>query len=304
MKKKLLATLLTAVVAAGVLAGCGSEAADTAASTTAEAADAAASTATETADAAATDFGGVTIKVAASPTPHAEILEAAAPILEKEGIKLDVQVFEGYVQPNNVVESGDFQANYFQHVPYMENFNEEQGTHLVVAGKIHYEPFGLYPGAKATLDEITDGDSVAIPNDTTNETRALLLLQDNGLITLNDGIDASTNATINDIKENPHNLEIVELEAAQIPQHKGDIDYLVMNGNYALEAGYTVSDNALTYEKSDSSAAQTYVNVIAVKEGSENDAAIQELVRVLKSDDIKAFIQQKYGENVIPYDGE
>ncbi len=269
MRKRVLQVLIPAVLGIGLLAG----------------------------SAAAEE--NVTIKIAASPSPHAEILEKAAEILEKDGITLEITEFEDYVQPNLVVEQGAFDANYFQHVPYLDSFNEEQGTHLVVAGKIHYEPFGLYPGAKESLDDLEDGDSVAVPNDTTNEARALLLLQDNGYITLTEG--AGLTATVNDITDNPHDLEIVELEAAQIPKHTKDIDYLIMNGNYALEAGFNVQDNALVFESTDSEAAKTYVNVIAVKEGNEDNEAIQKLVEVLKSDDIVSFIQEEYGENVIPF---
>ena len=150
-----------------------------------------------------------TIKIAASPTPHAEILEAAKSILADEGWDLEVTEFEDYVQPNLVVESGDFDANYFQHVPYMESFNEEKGTHLVDAGDIHYEPFGIYPGTKKSLDELEDGDTIAVPNDTTNEARALLLLQDNGVLTLKEG--AGLTATVNDIESTTKDIKIQEL---------------------------------------------------------------------------------------------
>lgn len=238
-----------------------------------------------------------TITVAASATPHAEILEEAKPILEKEGYDLEVTVFDDYVRPNEVVESGEFDANYFQHIPYLDQFNEEKGTHLVNAGGIHYEPFGIYPGTK---DSLEDGDSIAVPNDTTNEARALLLLQDNGIITLKDG--AGLNATVKDIEENPHNVEIVELEAAQVARVTGETAYVVLNGNYALEAGFSVGKDALAYEKSDSEAAKTYVNVIAVKEGNENSDKIKALVDVLKSDEIKDFINEKYDGAVIPFD--
>ena len=242
-----------------------------------------------------------TIKVAASATPHAEILEEAKPILEKEGWDLEVTVFDDYVQPNLVVESGDFDANYFQHIPYLEQFNEEKGTHLVVAGKIHYEPFGIYPGTKKDLKDIAKGDKIAVPNDTTNEARALLLLQDNGIIKLKDG--AGIKATVNDIEENPNNIEIVELEAAQVPRVVNEVAYVVLNGNYALEANYTVKKDALAYEKSDSEAAKTYVNVIAVKEGNENNEGIKALVEVLKSDEMKKFINDTYQGSVVPYEG-
>ena len=243
-----------------------------------------------------------TIKIAASPTPHAEILEAAKSILADEGWDLEVTEFEDYVQPNLVVESGDFDANYFQHVPYLESFNEEKGTHLVDAGDIHYEPFGIYPGTKSSLDEIADGDVIAVPNDTTNEARALLLLQANGIITLKEG--AGLTATKNDIEEYAYDIEIQELEAAQIPRVVPEMAYVVMNGNYALEAGYSVAKDALAYETTDSEAAKTYVNVIAVKEGNEENEAIKALVDVLKSDEIKNYINETYDGAVIPFEGE
>ena len=241
-----------------------------------------------------------TITVAASETPHSEILEAEKPILEEEGYDLEVTVFDDYVQPNEVVESGDFDANYFQHIPYLNSFNEEKGTHLVNAGGIHYEPFGIYPGTKSSLDDIADGDTIAVPNDTTNEARALLLLQDNGIIKLKDG--AGLEATVNDIEENPYNVEIVELAAEQVARVAEETSYIVLNGNYALQAGYSVSKDALAYETSDSEAAKTYVNVIAVKEGNENSDKIKALVDVLKSDEIKDFINEKYDGAVIPFE--
>ncbi len=241
-----------------------------------------------------------TITVAASETPHSEILEAAKPLLEEEGYDLEVTVFDDYVQPNEVVESGDFDANYFQHIPYLDSFNKEKGTHLVNAGGIHYEPFGIYPGTKSSLDDIEDGDTIAVPNDTTNEARALLLLQDNGIITLKDGVGLE--ATVNDIEENPYNVEIVELAAEQVARVAEETAYIVLNGNYALQAGYSVSKDALAYEKSDSEAAKTYVNVIAVKEGNENSDKIKALVDVLKSDEIKDFINEKYDGAVIPFE--
>ena len=240
---------------------------------------------------------GETIKVAASTTPHAEILAKAAPILEENGYKLDVVEFEDYVQPNLVVESGEFDANYFQHVPYLDSFNEEQGTHLVNAGGIHYEPFGIYPGTKKDLKDVADGDSIAVPNDTTNEARALLLLQDNGLLKLKDG--AGLTATVNDITENPHNIKFVELEAAQVARVVDEVAFVVLNGNYALEAGYSVAKDSIAYEASDSVAAKTYVNIIAVKEGNESSDKIKALVTVLRSDEIKKFITDTYDGAVV-----
>ena len=241
-----------------------------------------------------------TIKIAASPTPHAEILEAAKSILADEGWDLEVTEFEDYVQPNLVVESGDFDANYFQHVPYLESFNEEKGTHLVDAGDIHYEPFGIYPGTKKSLDELEDGDTIAVPNDTTNEARALLLLQDNGVLTLKEG--AGLTATVNDIESTTKDIKIQELEAAQVPRVLNEVAFAVINGNYAVEAGLSVADDAIAYEASDSEAAKTYVNIIAVKEGNENNEGIVALVDALKSDEIKDFINETYNGAVIPYE--
>lgn len=240
-----------------------------------------------------------TITVAASATPHAEILEQAKPILEKEGWNLGVTVFDDYVQPNLVVENDEFDANYFQHIPYLEDFNEKQGTHLVNAGGIHYEPFGIYPGTKASLDELEDGDVIAVPNDTTNEARALLLLEANGVITLKEG--AGLAATVKDIEENPKNIQIQELEAAQVSRVKDEVAFVVLNGNYALQAGFSVAKDAVAYETSDSEAAKTYVNVIAVKEGNENSEKIQALVNALKSDEIKTYITDTYDGAVIPF---
>jgi len=278
MKKKLLSLAAVGILAVGLFTGCGSS---------------------DEKKADDTDSKG-TIKVAASETPHAEILEQAKPLLEKEGWDLEVTVFNDYVQPNLVVESGEFDANYFQHIPYLEEFNEEQKTHLVNAGGIHYEPFGIYPGTKNSLDDLEKGDVIAVPNDTTNEARALLLLQDNGVITLKDGVGLE--ATVNDIVDNPKGVEIRELEAAQVSRVTEEVAFVVLNGNYALEAGYSVAKDAVAYEKNDSEAAQTYVNVIAVKEGNEDNEGIKALVKVLKSDEIKKYINDNYDGAVIPFE--
>ena len=256
----------------------------------------------ETADASeAADIAngnGEVIKIAASVVPHAEILRKAAPILEeKYGYKLEVTEYEDYVLPNLVVESGEFDANYIQHVPYLNSFNDEQGTHLVNAGGIHYEPFGIYPGKKSSLADIAEGDSIAVPNDTTNEARALLLLQDNGILKLKD--DAGLTATINDIVENPYNVKFVELEAAQVARVIPEVEYVVLNGNYALEAGFSVGKDSIAYESSDSVAAKTYVNIITVLEGNENKDSIKALVAVLRSEEIKQFIADTYDGAVV-----
>ncbi len=270
--KKFLCLALVAVLVVATLTGCGSK---------------------------EEDKNAKVITCACSATPHSEILEKVKPILEKQGYTLNFTVFNDYVQPNNIVESGEFDCNYFQHIPYLESFNEEHKTHLVNAGGIHYEPFGIYPGTKKSLEEIADGDVIAIPNDTTNEARALLLLQDNGFIRLKDG--AGITATVNDIAENPYNLKLQELEAAQVSRVVGEVAYVILNGNYALEAGFSVGKDALTYEKTDSVAAQTYVNVIAVKEGSENSEKIKALVSALLSDEIVNYINETYDGAVIPF---
>lgn len=238
------------------------------------------------------------IKVAASTTPHAEILAQAKTILAKDGWDLQVTEFTDYVQPNLVVDSGEFDANYFQHIPYLEKFNDEQGTHLVNAGGIHYELFGIYPGTKKDLSELKKGDVIAVPNDTTNEARALLLLQDNGIITLKDGVGLE--ATVRDIVDNPYEIEIQELEAAQVSRVSSEVAFVLLNGNYALEAGIT--KDVIAYESSDLDAAKTYVNVIAVKEGNEDKEGIKKLVEVLKSDEIKQFINDTYGAVVVPFE--
>lgn len=290
MKKKLLATLLTAVFAIGAFAGCGSKAADD----TKQQDTQSAAVATE-----AVESKGV-ITVAASPTPHAEILREAAKILATQGWDLQITEFEDYVQPNEVVYSGQIDCNYFQHVPYLDSYNEENNEDLVNVAGIHYEPFGIYPGTKSNLSDLTDGDAIAIPNDTTNEARALLLLQDNGLLTLKDGVGLT--ATVNDIAENPLNLEFVELEAAQVSRVTDEVAFVVLNGNYALEAGFSVGKDAVAHELSDSEAAKTYVNIIAAKAGNENNEGIQALVSVLKSDEIKQFINDTYDGAVVPFE--
>lgn len=302
MKNRVIAVLAASTLAAGILAGCGSSSADTKTADTA-ATEAAATTEAATTEAAPADGDNV-IKVAASQTPHSEILAAVKDLLAEEGYDLEVTVFEDYVQPNNVVESDEFDANYFQHVNYLNSFNEENGTHLAIAdnGKIHYEPFGIYGGTKTSLDDITDGDAIAIPNDTTNEARALLLLQQEGLIKLNDGVGVT--ATVNDVAENPHNLELVEVEAAQVPKQLPSVAFGVINGNYALEAGLNVATDALATESAEGDAIQQYVNVIAVKEGNESSAKIKALTDALHSETAVKYINDNYQGAVVPYDGE
>lgn len=294
MKKRLLASVAAGVLALSVLAGCAAK------ETAAPAEEAKATESTEKTDNAEEKTDKKVIKVAASATPHAELLEQVKPILAEQGIDLEITVFDDYVQPMNVVEDGEFDANYFAHVPYVEQFNAEQGTHIVNAGGIHYEPFGIYPGTKKALSELADGDVIAVPNDTTNEARALLLLQDNGIIKLKEG--AGLTATINDITENPKNIEIKELEAAQVARVIPEVAFVVLNGNYALEAGLSVAKDSIAFEASDSEAAKTYVNIVAVKEGNENNAEIKALVDALKSDTIKQYIKDTYDGAVVAFE--
>ncbi|MBS4827783.1 MAG: MetQ/NlpA family ABC transporter substrate-binding protein [Firmicutes bacterium] len=304
MKKKVLALVCALTLGAGLLTGCGASepaAADGTAAAESTAAAAAESTAeadAETTDGAAEKKGTVT--VAATAVPHAEILEAAKPLMEEAGWELEIVVFTDYVQPNEVVESGDIDANYFQHVNYLNSYNEEKGTHLVNVGEIHYEPLGIYPGKESDLAAISDGAEIAVPNDTTNCARALLLLEAQGLIKLDP--EAGITATEIDIIENPHNIKIVPLAAEQVARTLPDVAFGVVNGNYALEAGLSTED-AVAIEADDSEAVQEYVNVIAVKEGNEENEGVKALVDVLKSDDIKTFINDQYKGSVVPYEG-
>ena len=291
--KKLISVTLAGALALSLVA-CGSTA--SVSQSAASSADAASSEAASTAE-TGSDLAGTTIKVAASPTPHAEILGVAKDLLAEQGITLDIIEFSDYVQPNMVTESGEVDANYFQHQPYLDSFNEENGTHLVSVGDIHYEPLGIYPGKSKSLDEISDGAVIAVPNDTTNEARALQLLAAQGIISIRE--DAGLTATVNDITENPHNVQVEELEAAQLPRTLADVDYAVMNGNYALEAGFSVSKDALATEDANSEAAQTYANVLVVKEGNENNPGVQALLKVLKSQEVKDFINETYDGAVV-----
>lgn len=298
--KKTFGVVTAAVLAAASIAGCsGNKAAETtAAETTAAESSATETTAETTAEETTASSGELQkIVVGASPAPHAEILKAANDVLKEKGYELEIKEYVDYIQPNLALESGDLDANYFQHLPYLESFNKENGTNLVSAGAIHYEPFGVYAGKTTSLDELQDGATIAVPNDTTNEARALLLLEAQGLIKLKE--DAGLTATKNDIVENPKNLQLYEVEAAQLPRVIGDVDVAVINGNYAIEAGYKVSD-ALAVEASDSLAATTYGNVVAVRAGEENDPAIQALIKALTSDEVKAFIESTYDGAVVP----
>lgn len=288
--KKILALTLSAILCLGLLAGCGTDSGS-----------AATDPASEPTSGATNTPGGEleTITVGASSTPHAEILDAVRGELETLGYNLEVVVFNDYVQPNTALADGDLDANYFQHEPYLTTFNSERGTDLVSAGAIHYEPMGIYPGTKSSLDDIAEGDTIAIPNDGSNETRALLLLQDLGYITLADGIDASSNATVEAIVDNPLNLEITEMNAENIPHILADVAFGIINGNYALQADLT-GDDALASESADSDAAQTYANIVACRNGDENSDKIQALITALTSETCREYIESTYNGAVVP----
>ncbi|HBR08549.1 MAG TPA: metal ABC transporter substrate-binding protein, partial [Clostridiales bacterium] len=263
--KKTFAILLALTLSLSILGGCGAAPAGT-------------PSPTETPDAE-----DKTITVGASVTPHAEILAVAAELLEDQGYTLNIVEFNDYVLPNTATESGELDANFFQHQPYLTNFNDENGTHLVSVAAIHYEPFGIYAGKTTDLSQLADGATIAIPNDGTNEARALLLLEAQGLITLAD--DASFTATKLDIQDNPKNLVIEELEAAQLVRALPDVDLAVINGNYAIGGGLRVSE-ALAVEDASGVSAQTYGNILVVKEGNENLPKIQALAAALQSDQV------------------
>ncbi len=234
--------------------------------------------------------------VGASVTPHAEILAVVKDDLAAAGYDLEIVEFSDYVIPNTSLEDGSLDANYFQHEPYLLDFNAANGTHLAAAASIHYEPFGIYAGKSASLAELPDGAKIAVPNDTTNEARALLLLEQEGLIKLKE--DAGIQATKNDIAENPHNFEIVELQAEQIARALPDVNIGIINGNNALAAGINISD-ALAQEASDSLAAQTYANVLVVKEGNESNPGILALIEALKTEKVKKYIEETYNGAVV-----
>jgi len=237
------------------------------------------------------------IRVAASPTPHAEILNSISAALAEEGWTLEVVEFDDYVQPNVATTDGDVDANYFQHVPYLDQYNAENGTDLVAVADVHYEAMGAYKGTKDSFDALEDGDKIAVPNDVTNEARALQLLAANGVITLKDGVGLE--ATKLDIVDNPKNIEIVELEAATIPSALPDVAIGVINANYALGAGLT-TDDAVAYETADSEAAETYVNVIVVNAGNDNSEKTQALIAAIQTDAVKDFILNTYNGAVQP----
>ena len=279
MNKKFLSLALALVLSLS-LAACGSKKEEAPAAAPAE-------TPAETTE-------PVVLNVAASSTPHAEILEQVVDVLAEQGIDLQIHEYGDYVVPNTAVEEGEEDANYFQHIPYLESFNEKEGTHLVSVGGIHIEPMGVYAGKTASLEELPDGAEIAVPNDPTNEGRALLLLEAQGLIKLADS--SNLEATPNDIVDNPKNLTFKELEAAMIPTAVDEVDLSVINVNYALEAGFNPTEDALAIEDANS----PYVNIVAVKEGNENNPAVLALVEALQSDTVRDFINETYGGAVVP----
>lgn len=236
------------------------------------------------------------IVVGASPSPHAQILEAASEQLAQKGYQLEIKEFTDYIMPNTALEDGELDANFFQHQPYLTDFNEKNGTKLVSAAAIHFEPLGIYGGKTADLADLPEGAQIAVPNDTTNEARALWLLQAQGIIEVDE--QAGLEATKQDITSNPKNVEIVEMEAAQLPRALADVDFAVINGNYAVAA--EIADQVLVTEDKDSEAAKQYANIVAVREGDENREDIKALVEALQSDEVKAYIEETFGSTVIP----
>lgn len=236
------------------------------------------------------------IVVGASPSPHAQILEAVSEQLAQKGYQLEIKEFTDYIMPNTALEDGELDANFFQHQPYLTDFNEKNGTKLVSAAAIHFEPLGIYGGKTADLADLPEGAQIAVPNDTTNEARALWLLQAQGIIEVDE--QAGLEATKQDITSNPKNVEIVEMEAAQLPRALADVDFAVINGNYAVAA--EIADQVRVTEDKDSEAAKQYANIVAVREGDENREDIKALVEALQSDEVKAYIEETFGSTVIP----
>lgn len=292
MKKTFKTVLLAGSLAAALLlSACGSTA-----SSAVSAAATGSSEASSSAPATSATGEKTVLLVGASPAPHAEILEFIKPTLAEQGIDLQIKEFSDYILPNTALFNGELDANYFQHNAYLEDFNVKNSMDLVNAASVHFEPLGLYPGKTATLEELADGAQIGVPNDPTNEARALFLLQDQGLITLKEGVGFE--AVPADIVENPHNIKFVELEAAQLPATLPDLDFAVINGNYAVGSG--IESTVLLTEDKDSTAAQTYPNVLAVQNGDETRPEIQALVDALLSDEVADFINEKYQGVVIP----
>ena len=295
MRKKFIGLVLTLSLAAALLTGCGSS--ESSSNDNDKAAAGQTEASTEVAEATETDESSEdkVIKVGACVTPHAEILEQIKDNLAEEGWTLEVVEYNDYVLPNTALEDGDLDANYFQHKPYLDDFNAENGTHIVTLAAVHFEPMGVYAGKSSDLSNVPDGATIAVPNDTTNEARALLLLEAQGLIKLKDGVGIE--ATVLDIEENTHNIEIQELEAAQVAKSIQDVDFAVINGNYAIEAGL---DSAIAVEAADSLAAETYANYVCVKDGEENSEKSQALKNAILTQEVKDYINNTYSGAVVP----
>ena len=297
--KKTLSIVLALVLALAALTGCGSAASTPAATEAPAAADTAADTAS---DAAETPAELEVIKVGATATPHGEILESIKDALAAEGYDLDIVIYDDYVLPNKALADGELDANYFQHRPYLNSYNESNGTDLVSAAVIHYEPFGIYSNGVASLADLAEGATILIPADDSNGTRALLLLQQEGLIELPEGASLDSSLTTLDVVDD-HGYVITPVQADLIPSQLKNSDegtIAIINGNYALAAGYTSAD-ALAYESTDSEATETYANVIAVRNGDENSAKIQALIKALQTDAVKEFINDTYKGSVVAY---
>lgn len=305
MKKKFIGLTLTLALAASLFAGCGSSDSASKNNGSAQAAQTESDTQEEekveekaeekAEEKSEASDGDKTIKIGACVTPHAEILEQIKDNLAEEGWTLEIVEYNDYVLPNTALEDGDLDANYFQHKPYLDDFNKENGTHIVPAAAVHFEPMGVYAGKSSDLSNVPDGAKIAVPNDTTNEARALLLLEAQGLIKLKEGVGIQ--ATVLDIEENSHNIEIQELEAAQVAKSVQDVDFAVINGNYAIEAGL---DAAIAVEAADSLAADTYANYVCVKEGQENSEKTQALTKAILTQEVKDYINNTYSGAVVP----
>ena len=300
--KKLSSVLLALSLSALALTGCGSSTdtpADTSAEETTTAADGAETAADAETEAAAADGDNV-IKVGATSTPHGEILEFVKDKLAEQGYDLQITIYDDYVLPNKAVADGELDANYFQHTPYLNSFNASNGTDLVSVAKIHYEPFGLYGNGVTSVTDVAEGASIVIPADDSNETRALLLLQQEGLIELPEGANANDGVTTLDIVDD-HGYNITTVQADTVAAQFANSDagsLAVINGNYALAAGLDIS-TALAVEDASGDAAQTYANIIAVRNGDENLPKIQALVSALQSDDVKTYIEENYNGAVV-----
>lgn len=299
MRKKISSLILGALLITTTLIGCGSSDTTSTSTTTTPTQNTESTTPTDS-DNSNDDIvvaGGV-VTIAANPTPGGEILEIAVPLLAEKGYELEITIFSDYVMPNNVVESEEIDCNFFQSIPYLHAFNDEHGTSLVDIGDILYAPLGIYPGSENDITNIPEGTTIAIPNDVTNEGRALMLLETNGILTLREG--AELTATVLDVIDNPYNVELIEMEPAQISRVIDEMGFVVLNGTYAIQSGLSVMQDAIAYETPESVSAKTFVNVVAVKEGNENNPGIVALVDVLQSDEVVDFMLEKFDGAVVP----